>query len=243
MASPSPAKRRSKEKTMIKQIFTQPKVLSRLEKGVFGPYLPAFAAYLHKEGFSRECIRRHLRAADHFGAWLTEQRLIVGDLTTAIVERYIEGRGRLYPACRPNGRLPHDTRGLHGLVEFLKQQGVLAPTVETPLTSVEKWLAKFDAHLDRTLGCAPRTRGNYLPYARRFLIECFGEGEIEWQKLSAEAIVKFVQREAAKLQLASSGQVVTALRAFLRFLGSAEVGVRLSLEPKRTLSTDFHARL
>ena len=83
---------------MIEQFFSQPKVLSRLREGAFGRYLPAFAASLHKEGYSRGCIRRHLRAADHFGAWLTKQRLTAGDLTGAIVERYINGRGRLYSA-------------------------------------------------------------------------------------------------------------------------------------------------
>ena len=105
---------------MIKQFFTQPKVLSRLQEGVFGPYLPAFAASLHEEGYSRGCIRRHLRAADHFGVWLTNRRLTVGDLTRATLDRYIEGRGRLYSASTPNGRLPHSAQGLHELLEFLK---------------------------------------------------------------------------------------------------------------------------
>jgi hypothetical protein len=50
---------------MIEQFFTQPKVLSRLWEGVFGQNLPAFAASLHKEGYSRGFIRRPLRAADH----------------------------------------------------------------------------------------------------------------------------------------------------------------------------------
>ena len=151
---------------MIKQFFTQPKVLSRLQEGVFGPYLPVFAASLHEEGYSRGCIRRHLRAADHFGVWLTNRRLAVGDLTRATLDRYIEGRGRLYSASTPNGRLPHSAQGLHELVEFLASQGVIATAVDTPLTSAGKWLAKFDSHLDGTLGCAPRSRSNYLLYAR-----------------------------------------------------------------------------
>jgi hypothetical protein len=88
---------------MLKQFFTQPKVLRRLQEGVFGPYLPAFAASLQQEGYSKGCIRRHLRAADQFGAWLTKQKLTVSALTRAIVERYIDGRGRLYSACRPQG--------------------------------------------------------------------------------------------------------------------------------------------
>ena len=166
---------------MIKQFFTQPKVLSRLQEGVFGPYLSVFAASLHQEGYSRGCIRRHLRAADHFGVWLTDQRLTVGDLTRATLDRYIEGGGRLYSASTPNGRLPHSAQGLHELLEFLKSQGVIAPAVETPLISAGKWLAEFDSHLECTLGCAPRSRSNYLLYARRFLDECFGHAEIEWQ--------------------------------------------------------------
>src|ERR1700722_19053442 len=119
---------------MIKQFFTQPKVLSRLQEGVFGPYLPVFAASLHEEGYSRGCIRRHLRAADHFGAWLIKRRLTVGDLTRKIVDSYIDRRGRLYSASSPNGRLPQSAQGLHELLEFLKQQGVIAPPAETPLT-------------------------------------------------------------------------------------------------------------
>jgi integrase/recombinase XerD len=203
---------------MLERFFTQPKVLRRLQEGVFGPYLPAFAASLQQEGYSKGCIRRYLRAADHLGAWLSQQKLTLGDLTRAIVERYIEGQGRLYSASTPNGRLPHKARGLHALLEFLRSQGVIAPALATPLTSAGKWLAEFDAHLDRTLGCAPRTRSNYLLYARRFLDECFGHTELEWQKLSADAVVGFVRREAAKLQPISCGQPVSAMRAFLRFL-------------------------
>jgi integrase/recombinase XerD len=206
---------------MLKQFFTQPKVLRRLQEGVFGPYLPAFAASLQQEGYSKGCIRRHLRAADQFGAWLTKQKLTVSALTRAIVERYIDGRGRLYSACRPQGGLPHNAQGLHELMAFLNLQGVIAPAAEVPLTSAGQWLARFDAHLERTLGCAPRSRRNYLRYARRLLQERFGDAEIEWQSLSANAVVDFVRREAAKLQPVSCGQPVTAIRAFLRFLSSA----------------------
>ncbi|MBV9492472.1 MAG: site-specific integrase [Verrucomicrobia bacterium] len=82
-------------------------------------------------------------------------------------------------------------------------------------------MARFDAHLERTLGCAPRSRRNYLRYARRLLEERFGDAEIEWQSLGADAVVEFVRREAAKLQPVSCGQPVTAIRAFVRFLSSA----------------------
>ena len=126
---------------MLKQFFTQPKVLRRLQEGVFGPYLPAFAVSLQQEGYSKGCIRRHLRAADRFGAWLSQQKLTLSDLTRALVKRYIEGRGRLYSASRPNGALPHNAQGLHELMAFLNLQGVIASTVEVPLTSAGQWLS------------------------------------------------------------------------------------------------------
>jgi site-specific recombinase XerD len=206
---------------MLEQFFPQPKVLRRLQEGVFGPYLPAFAASLQQEGYSKGCIRHHLRAADQFGAWLSQQKLALSDLTRALVERYIKARGRLYSASRPKGGLPHNAQGLHELMAFLHLQGVIAPAAAVPLTSAGQWLARFDAHLERTLGCAPRSRRNYLRYARRLLEERFGDAEIEWQSLSADAVVEFVRREAAKLQPVSCGQPVTAIRAFLRFLSSA----------------------
>jgi hypothetical protein len=93
MASPARQNVGQREKIMLKQFFTQPKVLRRLQEGVFGPYLPAFAVSLQQEGYSKGCIRRHLRAADRFGAWLSQQKLTLSDLTRALVKRYIEGRG------------------------------------------------------------------------------------------------------------------------------------------------------
>jgi hypothetical protein len=62
-------------------------VLRRLQEGVFGPYLPAFAVSLQQGGYSKGCIRRHLRAADRFGAWLSQQKLTLSDLTRALVKR------------------------------------------------------------------------------------------------------------------------------------------------------------
>ena len=38
---------------MLEQFFTQPKVLRRLQEGVFGPYLPAFSESLRQEGYSK----------------------------------------------------------------------------------------------------------------------------------------------------------------------------------------------
>ena len=58
---------------MLDTFFTQIKVRSRMESGPIGPYLSEIAALLHRNGYARSTIRRHLRAADRFGAWILEE--------------------------------------------------------------------------------------------------------------------------------------------------------------------------
>jgi site-specific recombinase XerD len=189
-----------------------------------GPYLSAIAAELRQQGYARSTIGRHLRAADHFGAWLLKEGLSLKDISEPIVDRYLNGLDRLFSPSSPRGRLPHKAFGLSELVEFLRQQGVLQADIERqPLTALDRWLADFDHYLDLVAGNAPRTRSNYLRYARRLLTERFGTEELNWSGLQPEQITEFVRMEASKLQPSSCGQPVTAIRALLRFLVSRGV--------------------
>src|ERR1700680_1175481 len=102
-----------------------------------------------------------------------------------------------FPSC-PRGRVPHKASGLRQLVEILIQQDVLRPDSERqPLIGIGKWVADFDQHLDQVVGNAVSTRKNYIRYAWRFLMECFGAEEPNWPTLQADQITKFVRREAA----------------------------------------------
>jgi integrase/recombinase XerD len=205
-------------------IFTSQKVRSRMESGPMGPYLSAIAAELRQQGYARSTIRRHLRAADHFGAWLVQQGLSLKDISEPIVDRYLKGLNRQFSSSCPGGRLLHKALGIPELVRFLRRQSVLQANVEQQqLSPTEGWLMDFDHHLDQVAGNAQRTRHNYLRYARRFLIEVFGIKEPNWSGLQAEQITEFVRREASKLQPSSCGQPVTAIRALLRFLVSRGV--------------------
>jgi hypothetical protein len=76
---------------MLEKFFKQPKVLARLDGGPLGPHLPVLASDLEKTGYSVPTIRRHMRAADHFGRWLMKQAISVCDISEAIIER----------CCRP----------------------------------------------------------------------------------------------------------------------------------------------
>jgi len=76
-------------------IFTSQKVRSRMESGLMGPYLSAMAAELQQQGYARSTIRRHLRAADHFGAWLVA---MLGDFSL----RFSEPKSQIGLGCNPS---------------------------------------------------------------------------------------------------------------------------------------------
>jgi site-specific recombinase XerD len=206
---------------MLNILFTQSKARTRLQSGPLGPYLSEFSVMLHQRGYAECTIRRYLRGAELFGAWLLKHGISVIEVKVATINQYREELGRQFTPSCPNGRPPHQAHGLGYLVELLRQQGVLRPDAERgPSVGIERWLEDFDHHLDQVAGYTPKTRNNYIRYARRLLTSCFGIGEPDWATLQSEPITEFVRKEAGKLQPSSCGQPVTATRAFLRFLAT-----------------------
>jgi len=203
---------------MIEKFFKQPATFSRLQSGLLGPHLSAVASALDQLGYSTGSIRLHLRAANHFGTWLREQKIEVHDINDAVVKRYLLGLARQRSVCSPEGRLPHAALGLRHLLKILRHRGAVKTPADVVLTLIDEWLERFDRHLDHVAGCEFKSRGNYLRYARRLLYELFADAEVDWLKLSATVVTSFVRREAAKLRPSACGQPVTAVRSLIRFL-------------------------
>jgi len=201
---------------MLDMFFADSKVRTQMENGPMGPYLADLAAALHSCGYKCKVIRLHLRAADRFGVWLHEHGYSVADINAAIVDSYLERLHHLHANYSSHGN--HKALGLRRSVGFLRQLGVLPSDKPKPLTGVERWLADFEHHLDQVVGNAPKTRSDYLRYARRLLTDCFGTTEPDWSLLKAERITDFLQKQAANLKPSNRSHPVPGLRAFLRFL-------------------------
>jgi len=81
-------------------IFTNQKVRSRMQSGPMGPYLSEIAAVLSQQGYARSTVRLHLRAIDHFDAWLLKGELSFKDISNSVVDRYLKGLDRQFsPSC------------------------------------------------------------------------------------------------------------------------------------------------
>lgn len=201
---------------MFAKYVTQSSAVARLQSNVFGPHLPALVRSLEQAEYATETIRLHLRAVTQFGRWLQRRRIPLGALTEATVTRYVQS---LQQPARTTERRRCKALGLRHLLTVLRQQGViLVPPEPAPSSRVEYWLRNFAYHLEHVSGCVRRSREHYVRYARRLCQEFFADGEVDWANLSAEVIIRFVRREAAKLHPSACGQPVTATRALLRYL-------------------------
>jgi site-specific recombinase XerD len=100
---------------------------------------------------------------------------------------------------------------------LLRQEGVIA-AVQQILSPTERWLARYDQHLNQVGGKAAAIRKKYLFHARRFRQYPFDPAEADWSTLRAEDLIGFVQQEAARLQRNLGKSPAVALRAMLSFL-------------------------
>lgn len=102
-------------------------------------------------------------------------------------------------------------------------------TDETPLASLE---GHYKRYLRTDRGLATATVINYLPYVRRFLVERFGDGELQLLELGPSDISSFILRHASSMSPGGAKLMVTALRSLFRFLlqsGAIEVDLAASV--------------
>src|SRR5262245_61937792 len=76
-------------KLMFTDIFTRTSVLTKLEAGPFGPYLPDLVTVLQQQRYATHTIQKYLHSADAFGRWLKTQQVSLSAIDEDTVNRYI----------------------------------------------------------------------------------------------------------------------------------------------------------
>lgn len=84
--------------------------------------------------------------------------------------------------------------------------------------SIDAVLAAFDEHLRRMRGTCPEVRRNYARYARAFLASVFGDGPVDFARISVPDVVHFVSDTASRYRPSTGQLATTSLRSFFRFL-------------------------
>ena len=186
---------------------------------VIGP-LESFAAGYREElldrlGYSRWAASMHMYLFADLSRWLGERELGPADLSAARVDEFQAHR-------RTAGRVTRLTpRGLSPLLGYLRGLRVLADQPPPQATDpVGRLVAEFGVYLRAERGLSPRTIVGYQRVATLFLAKCAPDpatsrGGVE--RLGVEVINSFLLSECGRRSVGSALNLVTALRALLRF--------------------------
>ena len=204
---------------MLETLSVRPRICQQIRSGPLGRWVDEFVDVLASRGYTSSVIRRHVRAAAIFGAWLERQQLAATEIDEPLVTRFISGLPRRRHPTRRHGQMSAVAGGVRLLAMHLWTRGVAPPPGPVVVRDeAELWLQRFDDHLVHMHGLVVGTRRMYGRYAAALLAECAGTPTPDWSGLTVPAVAAFVQTRASQLCPSARRSPVTATRAFLRFL-------------------------
>ncbi len=214
----------------MKYIIDGQVVLSRPLEGPLAAQIAAFAKWAREQGYAFQSRYRRVLLAAGFSRWLGEQAVRRRYVISEHPARYLRSRARRVQVQEG------DAAALKQFLDFLRRHGVIPAEKISPrrLTPVEQETQAFDRYLGDERALARATRLNYVPFIRDFLSERFGSGAVMLSRLCAGDVVRFVQRQAARLNLKRAKLLTSALRSFLhyaRYRGAITLDLAAAVPP------------
>ena len=197
----------------MKYFINHTVVLMRPPQGPLAAFIRPFSSWVSEQGYRSDSLLQRIRIAVDFSRWLGERALRPPNVHAQHGMQYLRYRAR----CRKMQR--GDCIALSQFREFLCRHGVIETETAPPsrLTPVEQCAQEFEQYLREQRLLAQATIVNYVPFIGRFLKHRFGAGSVELSTLSAQDVVRFVQRQAPRLHLKRAKLLTCALRSFLRY--------------------------
>ena len=201
---------------MLETYFSAQKTLARLRTGPSGPHIDGFADVLEEEGYSPASAVRYLRAAAHFGHFLHRRHRTLADVEAGALEAFRSHLRRCHCPLSNGGTVNHHV--CFGAKRFYRhlcrtgvchaEPGLSKPNAEPAL------LASFREWFQRHRGATAPTLKYYCRGAAD-LLNGLGDDFSEWD---AGRIRAFVFDRAKRSGASTTQHLITAIRAFLRFL-------------------------
>lgn len=197
----------------VKEFFTFPRVRRRMYAGPLGAHVDEFAERVRLLGHSTRSIRSKLRVIAGFSRWLAVRELSAHDVDAVQRKRFLTYRKRT------GGWSSQDAVALREMEVLLREKGITSDArASVELSARERMELDFQAFLSDDRGLASVTVKNYLRVVSCFLRECFADDSVRTELLTSTAVIGFVQRHAHSHGHSWAQSMVTALRAFLRYL-------------------------
>ncbi|HEY9757949.1 MAG TPA: site-specific integrase [Oculatellaceae cyanobacterium] len=196
----------------MEKFFEKPKAMSDLRSGPLAPYLDAFALALHNDGYAVSTGRFQLQIFGDFSRWLECNGIRAEQVTREHGIGFMRHRDKTR-----SGRRADAEAAINRLLEFLNELQVTPAVLPKPLSELEKVAEEFAEFLSDQRGLSEKTIGGYQRMSLQFLRTVAQGDEFDGESLlNAANIYSFVQQHAA-IGKTVSGDVLNAVRAFLRF--------------------------
>lgn len=201
---------------MLETYFSAPKTLRRLRTGPSGPYIDGFAETLEWAGYAKATAIRYLRNATHLGQFVNR----VGGGLAAIDANTLKAFSHHLSHCHcpsSNGERTnyHARFGVKWFYNYLAQKGICQRhSISEVKKTTPELVVGFRDWFQKHRGAAEPTLRNYCRGALE-LLEALGEDTDQWD---AQRVRKFILKRASKCGMESGQKLITAARAFLRYL-------------------------
>ena len=201
---------------MLDKYVSAPKTLARLRAGLSGPYIDGFADALEQDGYSHGSSIRYLRAAAHLGQFLQSNGGALADINASTLDAFRRHLPRCDCPSSNGGRVNHHVFfGAKRFHAHLFQMGVCHNDPVPPRQNPEPALiASFRDWFQKHRGAAEPTLRLYCRGAAD-LLQTLGEDLSQW---NAQQIRTFLLDRANQCGKSTVEKLITAMRAFLRYL-------------------------
>lgn len=186
------------------------------------PGAEALGRYLGERGYAPQTMAGYVASAAHFLHWAEHSSLPCVRIDESVVAAFLD-RHIKHCDCGWGGTEDYkDARAALGhLLLVLRTLGITpARTVRT--TPVDEEIRRFQEHLDRVRGLAPKTRQAMGRIVRELLWKRFHDRPVMTSAISAEDLRRCFARLCERYRApTSAGSVVSALRSYLRYRAAA----------------------
>lgn len=171
-----------------------------------------FREELARSGYSPVRSGAHLELFADLCSWGEREGLVPAELTSDRVAAFLADRRR-----RGHADLV-SVVGAAPLIAYLVRTGAIPEQVlVVPDGPGRALLERYRHHLGVERGLAPRGVDRYVTLASRFVATLERDGAIDWERVSARDVTRFVVKTSPTEHARHAPEIVTVLRSFLRF--------------------------
>ncbi|WP_408065178.1 tyrosine-type recombinase/integrase [Yersinia pseudotuberculosis] len=189
--------------------------LVRQASGPLSPHLETYISSLIEKQYSVISVKTKAWHASAFDAWLLDRNIPLNELANTHIDQFHQRCYQPRSDCFAEPR-SHEVAEIRQLLRYLRELELCEPA-ESAITPATDLVDNFNRFLLYDRGLAFSTVSNYCSNARDFLAYHFGTDLVDLGILSGKDIISFVRKKAAHTRPKTLKNIITGLRAFLRY--------------------------